>query len=130
MFEELKELGLTENEITIYHTLLRYGPLKPSEIAKRIGQSRPYVYDSLERLEEKQIVSSLTIDSKKVYQATNPNTIKEIIKTRLEKVESIIPKLLEITQQSKGDIKVELYKGKYVMSQNLLKDIVATLKKK
>src|SRR3989344_381282 len=103
MFEELKELGLTDNEVTIYQILLKYGAMKPAEIAKRIGQSRPYVYDSLERLEEKQIVSSLVINNKKVYQATNPERLGEIIRTKLERVEAIIPRLLTLTKLTKED---------------------------
>ncbi|MBS3079956.1 helix-turn-helix domain-containing protein [Candidatus Pacearchaeota archaeon] len=129
MFEELKELGLTDNQIKIYEILLKEGMLKPAEIAKKIEHSRPYVYESLERLEEKQMVSSLINDNKKVYQATDPKRVIEIMKAKLTRVESILPKLLTLSETSHGDIKAELYKGKNVMSQNLLKDIIARLKK-
>ena len=129
MFEELKELGLTDNEIKIYEILLKSGSLKPAEISKKIGQSRPYVYDSLERLEDKQMVSSLIKENKKVYQATNPKKLSEIMKTKMEKIQLIVPQLLNLANVGKEEITVELYKGKHVMSQNLLKDIVVSLKK-
>ena len=53
----LKQIGLTDNEIKVYLTLLKIGPSIVSKIAERSGLYRPYVYDTLERLQEKALVS-------------------------------------------------------------------------
>ena len=53
----LKQIGLTENEIQVYLTLLKIGSSGVSTIAEHSGLYRPYVYDTLERLQEKGLVS-------------------------------------------------------------------------
>lgn len=128
MHKELKEFGLTDNEVTIYLTLLKSGPAKPADIAQQTGLSRAYIYDSLQRLEEKQIVSSITINEKKHFQAISPKILKEIATQRLEKIQSIIPKLQKIKEETKEEARVELHKGKYIYKV-LLNDIISTLKK-
>ncbi len=127
MFEELKEFGLTENEIKIFVTLLKLGTSTPAKIAEKTGLSRPYIYDALERLLEKEIVNTILIKNKKHYQAIDPKLLEEQIKTKLKKVEKLIPQLLRIIEPEKEEIRVEVHKGKYVY-KTLLRDIVSTLK--
>ena len=128
MEQELKEFGLTENEIIIYLELLALGTSSPADIAKKTGFSRPYIYDALERLLEKNIVSSLLIKNKKQYKATDPRRLEELAINRLESIQKIIPHLLEIQSYNQDEIQVEVHKGKYVY-KTLLYDIIATLKK-
>ncbi len=128
MQEELKEFGLTENEIKIYLVLLRLGTANPAKIAEKTGFSRSYVYDALERLLEKEMVASVLKNNKKHYIATNPKRLEELAKSRLEKIQKIIPKLENLQKISKEEIKVELHRGAYVY-KTLLKDILSTLKK-
>ena len=128
MEEELKEFGLTENEIRIYLVLLRLGTANPVQIAEKTGFSRSYVYDALERLLEKEMVSSILKNNKKHYIATNPKRLEEIAKSRLEKIQKIIPKLENLQKISQEEIKVEFHRGTYVY-KTLLKDILSSLKK-
>ncbi len=127
MFEELREIGLTENEIQIYIALLKLGTSTPAQIAEKTGFSRSYVYDALQRLLEKEMVNSIFIKNKKHFQATNPKQISELLKTKLEKIENIVPKLLEFIKPLKEEIHVELHQGKYVY-KTLLRDITSILK--
>lgn len=124
--EELKEFGLTDNEIKIYLALLKLRASSPSEIAKETGLSRSYVYDALERLLEKQIVSSVLKNNKRNYSPKEPKMLGELIKQKLESLQKIIPKLEKLQESQKEDIKVELHKGDYVY-KTLLNDIVSTL---
>jgi len=128
MEAELKEFGLTDNEVKIYLTLLRLGTSNPAEIAEKTGFSRSYVYDALERLLEKEMVASVLKNNKKHYIATNPKRLEELSKQRLEKIQKIVPKLEGLQNISKEEIKVELHKGTYVY-KTLLKDILSTLKR-
>ncbi|MDD5192108.1 MAG: helix-turn-helix domain-containing protein [Candidatus Nanoarchaeia archaeon] len=126
--EELKEFGLTDNEIKIYLALLKFGNLNPSEIAQKTGFSRSYVYDALERLMEKGVVSTSLIKNKKQFMAIDPKKLGESLKQKLEKLQKIIPQLEQLRESSKEDIKVELHKGTYIY-KILLNDIISTLKK-
>lgn len=126
--EQLKELGLTDNEVKIYLLLLQRGLMNPTKISQKLGLHRGYVYDALERMQEKEVVNSILKDNKKYFQATNPETIIELLKLRLENFEKIIPDLKKISEVAKEETNVELHRGKRVY-RTLLKDIVATLKK-
>lgn len=126
MQEELREFGLTENEIKIYLVLLRLGTANPVQIAEKTGFSRAYVYDALERLLEKEVVSSVLRNNKKHYLAADPKRLEEIAKQRLEKIQGIIPRLEGLQKASKGEVKVELHRGTYIYKV-LLNDIITTL---
>lgn len=129
MYEkELRELGLTDNEIKIYLLLLKQGLMNPSEISQKLGLHRGYVYDALERMQEKDIVSSILKLNKKYFRATNPENLIELLKSRLETFQKIIPGLKGIMNSSGEETKVELHKGQKVY-RTLLKDITLRLKK-
>lgn len=129
MFEELREIGLTENEIKIYTALLEIGTSTPAQVADKIGISRSYIYDALGRLLEKEMVSIVYIKNKKHYQSVGPNLLKEIVKTKLKRIERIVPNLLGLTQKERENIHVEVHKGQYVY-KTLLNDITSTLSSK
>ncbi len=128
MEEELKQFGLTENEVKIYLVLLRLGTANPAEVAEKTGFSRSYVYDALERLLEKGIVSNVLMKNKKYYDAIDPTKLENLASERLENIQKIIPKLLAIKNITQEEIKVELHRGKFVY-KTLLNDIIETLKK-
>lgn len=128
MQETLRSLGLTENEVKIYLILLQTGTISPSKIAEKTGFSRSYVYDALERLLEKEMVSCILKNNKKQYSATSPKRLLELEKQRFEKLVSIIPHLEDLQGSIKEDIKVELHRGTYVY-KILLNDILTDLRK-
>ncbi len=128
MKHELKEFGLTENESVIYLALLKEGSANPSVLADKTGFSRSYVYDALERLQEKEVVSSFSQKGKKHYQANNPEWLEEISKQRLQNIQRILPQLQRLYGDRQEEIKVELHKGTYAYKV-LLNDIIVTLKK-
>lgn len=127
MFEELKELGLTDNEVRIYLALLRHGPLNPYKIAKITGLHRGYIYDSLERMVEKGVVNEIFVENKKHYQPTSPENLVEILRLKIDSVKSIIPDLKKIENSRKENIKIELHRGSNVL-KIFLKDLLANFK--
>lgn len=127
MKEELRDFGLTENEVMIYLALLKLGSSNPSKLAEKTGFSRPYVYDVLERLLEKQMVSTVLRKNKKYYTAIDPKQLVELTRQRMENIERIGPELMRIKSSVKEDIKVELHRGRYVY-KILLNDILTVLK--
>jgi len=126
--QQLKELGLTDNEVRIYLLLLEHGMVNPSEISQKLGLHRGYVYDALERMQEKEVVNVILKTNKKYYQATSPQNLIELLKFRLESFEKAVPDLMKLATLKKEESKVELHRGKRVY-RVLLKDIVSTLKK-
>lgn len=128
MYEsELKEFGLTDNEVKIYLALLRHGALNPTKLAEKTGLHRSYVYDTTEKLLEKGVINSILIENKKHFQAVNPKTLREIFELKLKKLDSILPELDNLFTSTKEETRVELHKGKRVY-RTLIKDIVSELK--
>jgi len=126
--QQLKELGLTDNEVRIYLLLLEQGMMNPSEISQKLGLHRGYIYDALERMQEKEVVNVVLKTNKKYYQATSPKNLVELLKFRLEGFEKIVPDLVKLSSLKKEETKVELHRGKRVY-RVLLKDMISTLKK-
>lgn len=125
--QQLRELGLTDNEVKIYLVLLKSGMMNPTEISKKLGLHRGYIYDTLERMQEKEVVNSLLRGGKKFFQATTPTHITELLRMRLENFQSIVPDLTKLMNFEKEETKVELHKGKRVY-RTLLKGLIATVK--
>jgi len=125
--QELKELGLTDNETRIYLLLLQQGMMNPSEISQKLGLHRGYVYDALERMQEKELISTILKSNKKQFQATSPNNLIELQQMKLDKLKQIIPDLNKLSHHTKEKTTVELHKGKRVF-RTLLKDMIASLR--
>lgn len=129
MYEaELKELGLTENEIKIYLSLLQHGTLNPTQLAEKTGLHRSYVYDTVERLIERGTINTVLINNKKNYQAIDPKILREIFELKLKQLDAVIPQLSGLFRLAKEETRVELHRGKQVY-RTLIKDLLANLKK-
>jgi sugar-specific transcriptional regulator TrmB len=126
--EQLKELGHTDNEARIYLLLLSQGMMNPSEISQKSGLHRGYVYDALERMQEKEVVSSVSKNDKKYFQATSPGSLIELLRFKLENFQRIVPELSKMASFEKEETKVELHKGTRVY-RTLLKDMMSSLQK-
>lgn len=126
MNEILKQLGLTKNEISVYITLLKIGSADVSTIAEHSELYRPYVYDTLQRLQEKSLVSFVLKDNKKFYKAVHPSKLSDIQKEKLEELNKIIPQLEQFIKSPKEETRAEIYSGKKVI-RVIQKDVLKTL---
>ena len=129
MYEaELKELGLTDNEIRVYLVLLEHGVLNPTKLAEKTGLHRSYIYDTLERLLDRGIINTVLVDNKKHYQPVDPKALREIFELKLRQLDTILPQLSGLFKSTKEETRIELHRGKRVY-RTLIKDLVASIKK-
>jgi sugar-specific transcriptional regulator TrmB len=129
MYEaELKELGLTDNEIKVYLVLLERGVLNPTKLAEKTGLHRSYIYDTLERLLDKGIINTIFVNNKKHYQPVDPKVLREIFELKLRQLDTILPHLSGLFKSTKEETRIELHKGKRVY-RTLIKDLLANIKK-
>jgi len=96
----LLQAGLTEGEVKVYLTLLELGETKTGPLIKKSKISSSKVYDILNRLADKGLVSSVTKENIKYYTPAEPKRILDYVKdkekTLAEKrveLEKIIPEL-------------------------------------
>ncbi len=127
--EQLKSLGLTDNEVRIYLLLLQHGSLSPAEISQKLGLHRGYVYDALDRMQEKEVVSTVVLNDKKSFQATSPETLVELLALKLEEFQKTVPELMKLESFSKEDTTVGLNKGRRSY-RTLIKDVIASTRPK
>jgi len=129
MKEVLKQIGLTEYETKIYLTLLQNPEISAYELAEKAGLYRQVTYDTLKRLEEKGFVNSVIEGKTKVFKATDPNLLLEILNEKTENYKKILPELNKLKSITKDKIVVENYKGENVV-RIALRDIINELKNK
>ena len=130
----LRKIGLTENEIKIYIHLLKSVSRTAFEIGKQTGIFRVHVYDKLEQLMDKGLVTHVYRGAKKYFQATHPSKIKHyledqkrMLEVQEQAVDSILPELEAMTKIPKEDTFVEVFKGNEGLKY-FLKDIIKTKK--
>src|SRR3989338_4179429 len=115
--EALRKFGLTDREIRIYLALLELGEALASKISERTNIPRTLVYDILENLLNKGVVSYVIKSNKKYFSALDPNSLIEVSKNKEEEKEKLIkealPELINLKHKELGKkAKVEVYEGK------------------
>lgn len=117
--EILLKLGLTENEVKVYLTLLKEESLLAGQIAKLTQLNRSHIYDTLKSLIEKGLVSHVIKSNRKYFKATNPERLSAYVEEKEEKikeekqaVQNLIPDLLELYSIPKKKIEAYIYEGK------------------
>ncbi len=105
----LQEIGLNKNEAIIYSKLVHLGKVTAGELIKKTEFHRNIVYDNLEKLIDKGLISFVPEGKVKIFQLANPEMITEY----LEKQQ----KSLNARKQIAVKIKKEIQK-KYSLVKN------------
>lgn len=114
----MAEQGLSRNEAKVYLSLLETGPASATKIAEVSKIHRVNVYDSVEKLRGKGLVGSLTQNGKRLFQASPPDILMNLIEAKKIKLQSILPQLQLATKLSQNKSEVEVYEG-YDFVRNL-----------
>ena len=108
----LQESGLTFNESKVYLALLELGSAMAGEITKKSGVNRTNVYDALERLIEKGLVTFVIEANRKVFEAVNPQRLLEILDEKKQTIKTSMQELQEKYQSSKSNETATIFKGR------------------
>jgi sugar-specific transcriptional regulator TrmB len=125
--EVLKTLGLTDNEVDVYLTLLSEGESTVNDIGYKGGLHRKVCYRALDKLLEKGLVSYIIRKNTKYFKAAAPERIIDYLKEKKKEVISILPQI-RMTEEKK-EIQVKLIRGRFVL-RNIYNDIIKELKAK
>jgi sugar-specific transcriptional regulator TrmB len=109
--EILQTLGLTVIETKTYLTLLEIGKSLAGAIAERAHLHRRNVYDALEQLLQKGLVSYAVSNNRKYWNAIHPDKIRFIMKENENLVSSMLPELISKFSASKLKQTVEVFEG-------------------
>jgi sugar-specific transcriptional regulator TrmB len=108
----LTSAGLTENESKVYLALIDLGPSLAGQIARKTGMHRRTVYDTTEMLIKKGLVGYILKNNRRLFQASNPERILDIIKEKENLLEPLIKQLGEKFVSTKEKEETNFYKGK------------------
>lgn len=111
MQETLKSLGLSNNEISIYLSLLK-NPKSTGAALKRLTKiSNSRVYSSLDTLIGKGLVTYERISTGRLFSAVDPKVLVEIAEDHKKKVTELIPFLHQMQCQDVEGTKTQVYEG-------------------
>lgn len=82
--ENLSKLGFSPSEIKVYLHLLRRGTSYATRVSSETKLNRTNVYEALERLVAKGVISFITRNKVKWFEAKSPESILSLIKEREE----------------------------------------------
>jgi sugar-specific transcriptional regulator TrmB len=110
--EILEQLGLTKTETKIYLALLEQGSSLAGAISRKSGIHRRSVYDAIERLIEKGLVSYIVTNNRKYFEAVNPRRLLQLVHEKEDSVNDILPQLELKYNLAKEKQETLFYKGK------------------
>jgi sugar-specific transcriptional regulator TrmB len=112
MYEELlRKIGLTENETKIYLALLEEGQSTSSKIVSKSKISGGKIYETLDKLHKKGLISVTKINGVKYFQTTNLKSLTNYIdekKKELEEKETEIKKIIPSLSKLKAEEEISV----------------------
>jgi len=114
----LKEAGLSDGEVKVYGAVLEIGRSSLNNIHEKTGIERRNIYDILNKLIEKGLVSYILEAGVRHYQATHPTKVLEYIDSKKKDIERVskeiepkISELVKVFNSTKSPIGAEVYRG-------------------
>jgi sugar-specific transcriptional regulator TrmB len=111
-YELLRQLGLSEKEITLYITALSHSPFSITSISNASSIKRPTCYLVIESLIKKGLIVETASQNKSLYRAESP----DILQTISERLQSKLAKTIESLRSIESDrdseeTSIDLYRG-------------------
>ena len=114
----LQEIGLTNTEIKVYLSLLSIGVTSAGKIVEDTGIYRKNLYDALNKLIEKGLVTYVIENKIRYFQPKNPDNLLRYLEEKKNKIteketeiKKELPKLKEKFESLNPEIESEIYRG-------------------
>jgi len=128
---DFERLGLNKNESKVYFELLKSGSSTAADLVKRMGIHRNIVYDNLEKLIAKGLVSYIIEGSKKLFISQEPSAILDFLDKKEEEMtierevaKKLISQIKNIKRNEFTGQEAEIFRGikgmKKVLSEVLI----------
>lgn len=114
----LRKLGMSDGEVKVYKALLEIGVSSINSLHEKVGMDRRNIYDILNKLIERGLVSYSEENGKRTFRISSPDKIVSYIdekKSDLDgikaEVEKVLPSMQEMFESKKQGIFTEVFKG-------------------
>jgi len=111
MQDKLIELGLSKNESIIYLFLLKNPNITTGPIIKETGISNSRVYESINSLISKGLVTYTVQKSGKYFSASSPDKFLEKEEERKKQIESFVPELKKLIGKGESKTSTAVFEG-------------------
>ncbi len=112
----LQKIGLTQNEVKVYLALLRVGKSTSYTLIKEANISSGKIYETLDKLIKRGLVSYVIIRGRKQFLAADPEKLVEYLQRKeqeihndLEEINKILPELKLKKKAIEEETKAEIY---------------------
>lgn len=114
----LRNIGLTEYETKVYTALLNIGESTTGKILAEAGMHSGKIYEILESLKKKGLVSEVTKNKVKYFSPADPSRVKDYLDEKKRNLEHqqdefshIMPILMKKISQVKSPVNIEVFTG-------------------
>jgi len=108
----LEDIGLTKTEAKIYLAVLDQGSALAGTVSQKSGIHRRSVYDALERLIEKGLISFIIRNNRKWFEAVEPSRLLQIAEQKKANIKQVLPELELKFNSSQEKQEAVFFKGK------------------
>jgi len=110
-YKKLTKLGLNEKEAKVYLASLELGEANIERISKKSGVKRTTVYDVIDSLTEKGLMSSIIKKKRSFYYAEDPILIEETFEQKKQDLHKILPDLLAMANFIDKKPRIRFFEG-------------------
>ncbi|MEK6825937.1 MAG: helix-turn-helix domain-containing protein [Nanoarchaeota archaeon] len=114
----LRKAGLSEGEIKVYQALLDLGSTSTNKIHERTGIERRNIYDILNKLIERGLVTYIDENKRRTFQLAHPKALIGYLEEKKKHIESIeqdilkeLPQIINKFESKKPEIRAEIFRG-------------------
>lgn len=109
--KNLEKLGLTKSEAKVYQSVLKLGLCSVRDVSKDTGFHRTNIYDVLEQLKEKGIMTTVREGKTMKYKVSDPSNLYNMLQEKKEMLDKMFPSIQQMYASSYDKIQVEVFKG-------------------
>ncbi len=107
----LEDIGLSRNQAKIYLQLVELGPSPVGELTAHTNIHRTNIYDAVDKLIKRGLVSYIFRGHVKLFQASPPTVLSTFLQERQEHFNEILPQLLVKSKTSHSSQHATVYEG-------------------
>lgn len=111
VIQKLIDAGLEEKEAAVYAAILELGEATIAQITKKSAVKRSTVYEMLELLKKKSLVSQTRNKKRPIFLAENPKKLLERLEEKKKTLEQSMPEILSMMNLLDKKPKIRYFEG-------------------
>jgi len=111
LVKELEKIGLDEKEANVYLALLELGESNIQQLSRKSGVKRTTVYEIIEKLKEKRLLSMINKKKRVYYMAESPHNIRFDLDEKIKILDGIMPEMMTIANAVEKKPKIRFFEG-------------------